>query len=255
MDEYITPLDDLNFDFESEDIIREAPGDDNADNDQGNDNANINNADNNTNDDQGNDNADDNNQDNDNNTDNRNDQENDDNFDVDVNDGDDNADTDQGNDNTGDTGNGEDNNTDDNPEESEESDEEKELNNRIDSIYNQLSPAEKQQRDIELRKRYKELYQSIDILINNTEQFPITSDSSELIKRLIRNLRDFKEYLLHYFTDSYSIKSYLENLTRYRQFVQIYYGIESIYKDLEKAFSKNFDRFGRDIDELNKQSN
>ena len=252
MEDYITPLeDDLNL-FEADDIIQEAPDDDDANANDNADNAADANNDN-ANDDQGNDdNADNaNNQD-----DNKNDQENDDNFDVDVNDGDDNNNDNVGDEGDADTGGDDAGGGADNTEEGEpeESDEEKDLNARIDQIYNQLTPAEKQQRDVQLRKQYKELYQAIDILINNTEEFPITSDSSKLIRRLIRNLRDFKEYLLHYFTNTYSLKSHLENLTRYRQFVQIYSGIESIYSDLEKAFAKDYDRFGRNVDELNKQN-
>ena len=250
MDDYITPLDE-NLDFDDIGFIQEAPGDEN---DAGNADTNVetndnDNAQDNTADDNANNDQNDNN--NDQNNDNKNDQENDDNFDVDVNDGDDNNDK-PGNDNGGEDIGGEGEEV--NDENTEETDEEKDLNARIDKIYDQLTPAEKEQRDVVLRRHYKDLYQALDVLINNTQEFPMTSDSSKLIRRLIRNLRDFKEYLLHYFTNTYSIKSHLENLTRYRQFVQIYSGIESIYKDLEQAFSNDFDRFGRNVDELNKQN-
>ena len=124
----------------------------------------------------------------------------------------------------------------------------------LDRIYDQLSPAEKQKRDQILRQQYKDLYQAIDMLINNTEDFPKTSDTSKIVKRLIINLRDFKEYISYYFTKMYSTKSHLENLTRYRQFIQIYSGIESIYKDIVEVLGHDYDQFGRNIEELNKQN-
>ena len=73
-----------------------------------------------------------------------------------------------------------------------------------------------------------------------------------MIKRLIRNLNDFKDYISYYFTTVYSTKSHLENLTRFRQFLQIYSGIASIYNDLNETLGHDFDKYGRNVEELEK---
>ena len=96
---------------------------------------------------------------------------------------------------------------------------------------------------------------AVDQLINDTESFPKMSDSVKLINRLIINLRDFKEYIGFYFTNTYDIKSHMENLTRYRQFVQIFVAIEAIYTDLSSALGHEYDKYGRNIEELNAMNN
>lgn len=249
-------MSDINIEELDIELITEAPGDEEGgetvdlsapDNAGGDDQAN---ADDNTNAEDNNqdDNADTNDDQNDNNDqnndNNQTDQETDDNFDIDDADDTDNNDT---NNDTNDQADAEDNQA----EEPEETDKEKEENRELDAIYDQLTPAEKSIRDQLLRKQFKDLYFAIDQLINNTENFPKMSDSIKLINRLIINLNDFKEYVGYYFTQTYDTKSHMENLTRYRQFVQIFVAIESIYTDLAGAMGHEYDKYGRNIEELN----
>lgn len=233
-EEYITPIEeDVNFD-----MLFEAPGDDDA---GGGDAENVDLAA----DDQGNDNTDDagdqntdnnadQNQDNqDNNQNNDNQQANDDNFDIDDNDGDDQPD---------DMGGGEEATSADNTEENAENevtDAEKDINQEIDSIYNDLTPAEKSRKDLELRSQYKNLYYSIRSLISDTEKFPNTAQNKNISERLLKNLRDFNKYIVYYISNIYDTKSHLENKTKYFEFIQIFNGIKLIFDDLSAAMSHN----------------
>ena len=236
------------------DLIQEAPGDDEgggggenvdlAADDAGDEGGNDN-ADNNDN----NANNDDNNNDNQNqNNDNKGNQENDDNFDIDTEEGD-NPDEGEGNEggDTPDAGTGGDDNT-----EPQETDAEKERNSAFDRIYNELTPAEKQKRDSVLRMQYRDLYLALDGIINDTSEFPNTTQSNKIVRALIRNLRDFKKYVSFYLTDIYSSKSHLENKIQYDTFMQIFHGVEKIYKDLSTGMSHAYDSYGREIETLNK---
>lgn len=234
------------------DIIQEAPGDEegggetvDANPDAANDNADQNaNADDTTGDN-------DQNQNDDTTDNNRGDQENDDNFDID--------DTDTDNTNNNDEGGGDDNadNNDavggdtGNEDEPEQTEHEKEINSAFDKIYDELTPEEKKKRDTVLRHQYKDLYMAINGIIDDTSQFPNTSDTNKTIRLLIRNLRDFKEYISFYMTDVYSTKSHLENKIQYDTFMQILHAVEKIYSDLKTAMGHKYDSYGREIDKLN----
>ena len=233
-EEYITPIEeDVNFD-----MLFEAPGDDDAGggdaenvdlaaDDQGNDNA----------DDAGDQNADDNaDQNQDDNQNNDNQQANDDNFDIDDND---NQDEDQPDD-MGDGGNDAPATSDNNDEEGAENDvtdAEKDINQQIDAIYNDLTPAEKSRKDLELRNLYKEMYYDIHSLITDTERFPNTSQNKDITTRLLKNLNDFKDSIVYYLSNIYDTKSHLENRTKYYEFIQVYAGIKAIFDDLHDAMS------------------
>lgn len=234
-EEYITPIEeDVNFD-----MLFEAPGDDDAGggdaenvdlaaDDQGNDNA----------DDAGDQNADDNaDQNQDDNQNNDNQQANDDNFDIDDND---NQDEDQPDD-MGDGGNDapatSDNNNGEEGAENDVTDAEKDINQQIDAIYNDLTPAEKSRKDLELRNLYKEMYYDIHSLITDTERFPNTSQNKDITTRLLKNLNDFKDSIVYYLSNIYDTKSHLENRTKYYEFIQVYAGIKAIFDDLHDAMS------------------
>ena len=233
-EEYITPIEeDVNFD-----MLFEAPGDDDAGggdaenvdlaaDDQGNDNA----------DDAGDQNADDNaDQNQDDNQNNDNQQANDDNFDIDDND---NQDEDQPDD-MGDGGNDAPATSDNNDEEGAENDvtdAEKDINQQIDAIYNDLTPAEKSRKDLELRNLYKEMYYDIHSLITDTERFPNTSQNKDITTRLLKNLNDFRDSIVYYLSNIYDTKSHLENRTKYYEFIQVYAGIKAIFDDLHDAMS------------------
>ena len=197
-----------------------AANDNNQNNDNADDNANQDNNDQAENDDQNNDN-------------NQGNQTNDDNFDIDDNDPGDNAEDDDqpagGNDAT----------PDDNGEGAEDdvTEEEKEDNAELDKIYADLTPAERTRRDLELRNQFKDLYFDIATLISDTEMFPNTSDTREILPRLLKNLRDFKKYIVYYLSNIYDTKSHLENRTVYFQYIEIYLGIKSIFDDLNTAMS------------------
>lgn len=235
------------------DIIQEAPGDDesggetvdagaddNAGGNEGNDNQN---ADDNANNDEGNEDQ------NAGNDENKGDQENDDNFDIDTEGGDDeNAGEDEGGEGTEDAG---DAGTEEGDAEAEETDAEKERNSAFDKIYDELTPAEKQRRDSVLRHQYQDLYIALGGIINDTSQFPNTSNTNKTIRLLIRNLRDFREYINFYMTDIYSSKSHLENKIQYDTFIQIFHAVEKIYKDLATAMGHEYDSYGRKVSELN----
>lgn len=235
------------------DIIQEAPGDEegggetvDANPDAANDNADQNaNADDTTGDN-------DQNQNDDTTDNNRGDQENDDNFDID--------DTDTDNTDNNDEGGGDDNADDNNDavggdtgneDEPEQTEHEKEINSAFDKIYDELTPEEKKKRDTVLRHQYKDLYMAINGIIDDTSQFPNTSDTNKTIRLLIRNLRDFKEYISFYMTDVYSTKSHLENKIQYDTFMQILHAVEKIYADLKTAMGHKYDSYGREIDKLN----
>lgn len=232
-EDYIAPIEeDVNFDmlFEAPDDEDAGGGDaenvDLATDDQGNDN-----ADNAAEDQNADDNAD---QNQNNNQNNDNQQANDDNFDIDDND---NQDEDQpddiggGNDAPAPQDNGEEG------AENDVTDAEKDINRQIDAIYNDLSPAEKSRKDLELRNLYKEMYYDIHSLITDTERFPNTSQNKEITTRLLKNLNDFKDSIVYYLSNIYDTKSHLENRTKYYEFIQIFSGIKSIFNDLHDAMS------------------
>ena len=237
-------MDNSIFEPISEDVISsimEAPGDENE---GGNDNNVDLAADDNTNND--NQNADDNNADNDTdenndqdqenqNDENRGDQTNDDNFDIDDNDQPPENDE-------GDNDNPEP--TTDNNEEGSENDisaEEKDENAEKDKIYVELTPAERQRMDLQLRDQFKELYYDIGGIIEDSEKFPNTRDSIEIMDRLLKNLRNFKKYIVYYLSNIYDTKSDIENKIVYTQYIQIYLGIKSIYDDLRQGLAHTDD--------------
>lgn len=121
--------------------------------------------------------------------------------------------------------------------EEEASEETKNLKDKYDQLYKDLTPEERAYRDMVLKQEYKELHRLCSSIIVQVGYFPNTLDTQPLLKRIIKSLHSFKEYISFYLTDIYSTKSFFENKYQFEVYLQIFNGIKSIFKDLEKMMS------------------
>ena len=111
---------------------------------------------------------------------------------------------------------------------------EDESKGKYDSIYDELSDTEKINKDNKLKEDFKTLYEAICTLIKRCSLIPNTSDNLKVMKRIILNLNDLKQYIIYYINKSYSSKSYIENSIEFYKYLAIYNGINTIFTNIEK---------------------
>ena len=91
-----------------------------------------------------------------------------------------------------------------------------------------------ERKDNKLKEDFKTLYEAICTLIKRCSLIPNTSDNLKVMKRIILNLNDLKQYIIYYINKSYSSKSYIENSIEFYKYLAIYNGINNIFTNIEK---------------------
>lgn len=129
-----------------------------------------------------------------------------------------------------------------NSENEDEGTEDNEENGKLgDSLYQNLTPEEKANRDYAQKQEYLDMHHSCNRMIGQLNHFPMTSQSTKQIKPLMDALYSFKTYISYYLNHIYSTKSYLENHIKFIEYLQILDGFRQVFKEMEKEFNRNRD--------------
>jgi hypothetical protein len=175
---------------------------------------------------------------------------NDDDFDIDTNiddpgedsgGDDDGGDTDTGSDSGSSLGGGSDN---------EEADGNDEANKANTDIFDSLSAEEQVIKIMELKNQYRNLYKSIDDIVDKLQSIDIDEDELEAMSRTTKILNDLKSDISYYFAHIFSSKSYIENDIKYTEFLVI---ANSASKVIEEIAARKAKRIGVDIEETDKK--
>jgi hypothetical protein len=84
-----------------------------------------------------------------------------------------------------------------------------------------------------LKKLFKNLYDSIEQYINKLSNMSIAdSEEEKQVNEIINQLKEAKVLLIDYVSDVYDIKSYTENLTQYYQYIALLENIFAVIKML-----------------------
>ena len=91
-----------------------------------------------------------------------------------------------------------DNNSDTSPDDNSDEPKEDDSKGKYDAIYDELSDTEKINKDNKLKEDFKTLYEAICTLIKRCSLIPNTSDNIKVMRRIVLNLTDLKQYIIYY---------------------------------------------------------
>lgn len=128
----------------------------------------------------------------------------------------------------------------DNPPEDNQTDEYNELQDLEDEVFQNLRGGEKKIRDKELLKLYIDMYNDISSILSRINNIPKTERIIQPLEYCTDKLTDIREILYSYILSSYKIKTYIENMTNYYEFLATLQAINKILSELgEKDDNKD----------------
>lgn len=105
-------------------------------------------------------------------------------------------------------------------------------------LYETLSDDEKNQRILQLKNDFKDLYDQSDATINAVNTIDKNDDNIETIQRLINTLNNMQNYIRDYLTMVFDKKSYMDNNAIHLKFAAMFDTVRKVIDELN-AESKN----------------
>lgn len=90
----------------------------------------------------------------------------------------------------------------------------------------------------ELKKLYRDLYNSIDDVLHRINDMDVDEYSMESMNRVSLTLHNLKDYLSDYLTNQFNMRSYPDNDFRYNEILMVVNDISSVVDDLAKSKEK-----------------
>ena len=137
----------------------------------------------------------------------------------------DDAGADAGTDDTTD-GTGDDENADDG------TDDGKDLKSLEKTLFADLSPEQMSIKNSELMQNYMDLYETLNHIFDNINKIPKDYNNTRVLAFITDKVLDLKDMVHSIITVSYSTKTYVENLTVYKQCLLILKQIDNMLKGL-----------------------
>lgn len=86
-------------------------------------------------------------------------------------------------------------------------------------------------KNIELKQNYQQMYMTCDDIINKMSQVKKVNDASGVLKRIVNTTTELKKCIEFYLTNTYSTKSYINNVINFQKYLSILNGIRNILND------------------------
>ena len=104
-----------------------------------------------------------------------------------------------------------------------------------------MTDVEKNNKNIELKANFQELYMKCDSIIEKIKLIPKDNDNVNIYKRIINTLSDLKVYVEFYLDKVFSSKSFLENDTMFNKYLAILNGVKNIMKTIDSNIEEEKD--------------
>lgn len=112
--------------------------------------------------------------------------------------------------------------------------EDSELQSLEDEIFQGLRDSEKAIRDRELLSLYTTMYNDINSILNKLGGVPKTEKIIQPLEYCTNKLTDLREILFSYILSTYNLKTYIENMTNYYEFLATIQAINKILSELKE---------------------
>ena len=99
-------------------------------------------------------------------------------------------------------------------------------------LFKDLNPQQMAIKNTELLRNYIDLYDSISIIIEDMEKIEKTSDNIDIIDFINEKLEELKDIINYVISKTYIARTYIENLTQYKQSLLILSQINKMIKQL-----------------------
>lgn len=113
------------------------------------------------------------------------------------------------------------------------------LKNKEKELFNYLTPAQLAIKNAELLRNYIDLYESIGIFLDNVYKIDKTHDNNSTINFIVDKLMDLKNIVGYSISTTYITRTYVENVTKYKQSILILQQIHEMLKGLIQKESKS----------------
>ena len=110
--------------------------------------------------------------------------------------------------------------------------EESQLQNMEKDLFADLTPQQLSIKNAELMQNYIDLYETLDTIFNNLNQIPKTYYNTRAIEFIADKLVELKDMVNSIITITYSTKTYVENLTVYKQCLLVLQQINTMLKGI-----------------------
>ena len=101
-----------------------------------------------------------------------------------------------------------------------------ELQDKENQLFADMSDTQKSIKDKELTTNFVGLYNLVDSIHEKLERVPKTDETIRVIEFTSKKTEEVKMLLQRYISETYSTKTYLENMTNYYQFITVVKKIE-----------------------------
>lgn len=99
-------------------------------------------------------------------------------------------------------------------------------------LFKDLTPEQLNIKIMELKDRYLDLYNSIDLIEERTNKIPKTSDNTKLLEFIIDKLTELKKAIYFYTTNTFDTKSYIENSINYQEYLATIDTINKLFTEI-----------------------
>lgn len=120
------------------------------------------------------------------------------------------------------------------PDEPETEDEYDELQQLEDDVFKDLKDDEKAIRDKELLKLYVNMYNDIENTLGRINNIPKTERILQPLTYCSKKLTEVRGILYEYILSSYKIKTYIENMSNYYEFLAVLQAINKIFSEISE---------------------
>lgn len=100
-------------------------------------------------------------------------------------------------------------------------------------------------KNIELKQNFQSLYTSCNDILTKLTEAPKDANNNEQMERIIGTLSDLKDYIEFYITNTYPVKSYIDNQVNFQKYLTILNTVRLVLKDI----AKEYDAKGIDVNE------
>lgn len=106
------------------------------------------------------------------------------------------------------------------------------------TLFDSLTPEEQAVKIKELKRLYREMFTSVNDILNRIQKSNIDEDTLDYTNKLTSDLYDFKTSLMDYFVYQFNIKSYPENDMKYNEFLYYLNSFKDVYEELASSREK-----------------
>ena len=98
-----------------------------------------------------------------------------------------------------------------------------------------LSDEQKVLKSIELKNRYLELYNTMELVIKRIDTISRSEDNIKILSFLISKLNELKKNIYDYIIDVYDTKTFMENIVQYQQYLAVLNTVNQVLNQMGQS--------------------